>query len=68
MARTPEQIIGKDRMAQLAFEDYAVVPVKLTDGMRERMAHIADGPVRTYDEYWSEMLDAAVILNGAQPR
>ena len=39
----------------------AVVPIKLTDEMRERMAHIADGPSRTYDEYWAEMLDAALV-------
>ncbi len=26
MARTPEQIIGKDALTQLAFEGYAVVP------------------------------------------
>lgn len=38
-----------------------MVPVKLTDAMRERMVQIADGPVRTYDEYWAEMLDAALI-------
>jgi hypothetical protein len=38
-----------------------LVPVQLTDAMRERMAHIADGPLRTHDEYWAEMLDAALI-------
>lgn len=57
--RTPAQIIGNDRLLQLIFEGYAVVPAKLTDAMRERMAHIADGPLRTYEEYWSSMLDAA---------
>jgi len=57
--RTPAQIIGNDALLQLIFEGYAVVPAKLTDAMRERMVYIADGPVRTYDEYWSSMLDAA---------
>ena len=57
--RTPAQIIGNDRLLQLIFEGYAVVPARLTDAMRERMALIADGPVRTYDEYWSAMLDEA---------
>lgn len=42
-------------------QERVMVPVKLTDAMRERMAQIADGPVRTYDEYWAEMLDAALI-------
>lgn len=58
-ARTPAQIIGNDRVSQLIFEGYAVVPVKLTDAMRERMAYIADGPLRTYDEYWKAMLETA---------
>jgi len=39
--------------------DKVLVPVKLTEEMRERMAHIADGPLRTHDEVWAEMLDAA---------
>jgi hypothetical protein len=58
-ARTPAQIIGNDRVTQLIFEGYAIVPIKVTDAMRERMAEIADGPVRTYDEYWSAMIDVA---------
>lgn len=58
--RTPSQIIGYDRILQLIFEGYAVVPAKVTDAMRERMGHIDDGPVRTYDEYWSAMLAVAV--------
>ena len=49
------------RRHHLERADRVMVPVKLTDAMRERMAHIADGPVRTYDEYWAEMLDAALI-------
>lgn len=48
---------------QLEHSQRVLVPVKLTDEMRERMAHIADGPLRTYDEYWAEMLDAALIQN-----
>lgn len=59
MARTPSQIIGRDRLLQLIFEGYAVVPAKPTDAMRERMAKIADGPLRSYDEYWAEMIDTA---------
>jgi hypothetical protein len=39
--------------------DKVLVPVQLTDEMRERMGHLADGPDRTHDEVWSEMLDAA---------
>lgn len=57
--RTPAQIIGNDRVVQLIFEGYVVVPAKLTDAMRDRMAKIADGPLRSYQEYWSEMLDVA---------
>lgn len=38
-----------------------LVPVQLTDAMRERMAHIEDGPHRSHDEVWAEMLDAALI-------
>jgi hypothetical protein len=59
MPRTPAQIIGNDRVAQLIFEGYAIVPAKLTDAMREKMAYIADGPLQTYDEYWSTILDTA---------
>lgn len=36
-----------------------LVPIQLTEHMRERMAHIEDGPSRSYDEVWSEMIDAA---------
>lgn len=57
--RTPAQIIGNDCVLQLIFEGYAIVPAKVTDAMRERMAHISDGPTRTYDEYWSAMLEVA---------
>lgn len=57
--RTPAQIIGNDLVLQLIFEGYAIVPAKVTDAMRERMAHIADGPSRSYDEYWSSMLEVA---------
>ena len=32
--RTPEQIIGKDRLLQLIFEGYAVVRREPTQGMR----------------------------------
>lgn len=46
-------------MLQLFFEGYAVVPVKVTDAMREEMTRIADGPSRSYDEYWSMMIDTA---------
>lgn len=59
MARTPGQIIGSDALLQLIFEGYAVVPVKVTDAMREQMAKIADGPGRSYDEYWSMMVNTA---------
>lgn len=45
----------------LRLPDFAIVPVKLTDAMRERMAHIADGPLRSHDEVWAEMLDAAFV-------
>lgn len=41
--------------------DKVLVPVKLTDEMRERMAQIGDGPLRSHDEFWAEMLDAAFI-------
>lgn len=50
--------------ARARAQRFVKVPVKLTDAMRERMAQIADGPVRTYDEYWAEMLDAALIQDG----
>lgn len=41
--RTPEQIIGKDALDQLAFEGYAVVPVEPTEDMlREAMGHIVE--------------------------
>jgi hypothetical protein len=33
MARTPEQIIGKDALLQLIFEGYVVVPAKPTEEM-----------------------------------
>lgn len=59
MVRTPAQIIGNDRLMQLIFEGYAVVPAKPTDAMREKMAQIADGPDRSYDEYWHMMVSAA---------
>jgi len=42
--------------------DKVLVPVKLTDEMRERMAHIEDGPARSLDEVWAEMIDAAFAL------
>lgn len=41
---------------------YAIVPIALTEAMRERMAKIGDGPLRTYEEVWSEMLDAALVM------
>jgi len=59
MPRTPGQIIGSDALLQLIFEGYAVVPVKVTDIMREKMAQIEDGPGRSYDEYWSMMVSTA---------
>lgn len=31
--RTPEQIIGKDRLVQLIFEGYAVMPIEPTEAM-----------------------------------
>ena len=37
MTRTPAQIIGNDRLLQLIFEGYAVVPVKPTDAMRDSL-------------------------------
>ena len=46
-------------------DGYALVPIKLTDAMRERMQHIADGPLRSFDEYWAEMLDAALVQETA---
>lgn len=58
-ARTPTQIIGNDRVLQLIFEGYIIVPIKLTDAMRDAMAKIADGPLRSYEEYWSAMIDVA---------
>lgn len=58
LAAAIEQLAGAIRQAA-GGSGYVVVPAKLTDVMRERMAYIADGPLRTYDEYWSSMLDAA---------
>ena len=58
-ARTPAQIIGNDRVAQLIFAGYAIVPINLTDVMRETMVKIADGPLRSYEEYWSVMVATA---------
>ncbi len=49
------------RRYELEHSERVTVPVKLTDAMRERMAQIADGPIRSHDEYWAEMLDAALI-------
>ena len=57
--RTPGQIIGRDGLLQLIFEGYAVVPFRVNDAMREEMARIADGPLRSYDEYWSMMVNVA---------
>ena len=48
-------------MAAEIKEDRVLVPVKLTDAMRERMGQIEDGPCRSYDDVWAEMLDAALI-------
>jgi len=59
--RSPSDIIGRDRVLQLIFEGYAIVPIKLTEAMDERMAKIADGPLRSHAEVWSEMLDAALV-------
>lgn len=36
-AKTPAQIIGNDLVAQLIFAGYAIVPINLTDVMRETM-------------------------------
>jgi hypothetical protein len=46
-------------------DERVLVPVKLTDEMRERMRQIEDGPAKTYDEVWAEMLDAALIQPNA---
>lgn len=46
-------------------QTHVLVPIQLTDAMRERMAHIEDGPHKSYDEVWSEMLDAAAALTTA---
>ena len=67
-ARTPAQIIGNDRVAQLIFAGYAIVPINLTDVMRETMAKIADGPLRSYEEYWSAMVATASGERSEQER
>jgi hypothetical protein len=59
MSRSPGQIIGNDRMIRLIFEGYAIVPTKLTDAMRDKMIKIADGPGRSYEEYWAMILNVA---------
>jgi len=59
VTRTPAQIIGNDHVSQLIFEGYVIVPAKVTEAMAERMAQIEDGPARTYQEYWTAMLDVA---------
>ena len=60
MSRTPPQIIGNDRVSQLIFEGYVIVPAKVSPAMDECMAKIADGPLREHQEYWSMMIDVAM--------
>lgn len=45
MVRTPEQIIGRDRLLQLVFEGYAVVPVEPTQKMLDEVC--CDSPYPT---------------------
>lgn len=40
-------------------EGWKLVPVKITDAMREEMGVIEDGPARPYQEVWEAMLAAA---------
>lgn len=47
--------------SQMEAAGYAIVPIKLSDTMRDRMGVIEDGPSRSYDDVWAEMLDAALI-------
>lgn len=70
--RTPEQIIGKDRLLQLIFEGYVVVPAKPTEAMLDAAAREKDrvnnefpsgesGPAidPQGDDYWRVMISAA---------
>jgi hypothetical protein len=58
--RTPEQIIGRDRLTQLTFEGYAVVPIQPSEAMLERLSEIGDGPELSGAEVWGYMLACVV--------
>lgn len=61
--RTPEQIIGRDRLLQLTFEGYAVVPVKPTQAMLDEVTSsegIEPFTDKTMTEIYQTMVDVAL--------
>jgi hypothetical protein len=59
MVRTPGDILGNDKMLQLIFEGYAVVPMKPTDAIIKWMEKTADGPGRGFAEFYSMLMNIA---------